>query len=165
MHATCPDELVGIVTFDDSADTRHALGDLQQFGRTHRLPVTVVATRAEADRAIRDAAPDMVVVCGWYWMSSSVVVRYTTEPGVHARFSPTLNGRLSTSDGMPPFRRKSSTKFRRPRMRESPPVSMARFIADGLVNSRLLGATASSTRFIKRLARVRASPSSSRSAT
>jgi methionyl-tRNA formyltransferase len=94
MHATCPEALVGIVTLDDSADTRHALGDLQHFGRTHRLPVTIVATRAEADRAIRDATPDMVVVCGWYWMigPETLAVAPRGFVGVHNSLLPRYRG-------------------------------------------------------------------------
>ena len=42
-------------------------------------------------------------VVGAYWISSIISLRNTTAPFEVARFSPTLNGRLSTWLTMPSF--------------------------------------------------------------
>ena len=55
-----------------------------------------------------------VGVVGWYWISSSTSLRKTTAPGDTARLPPTLNGRVSTCDGMPPLWRTSDAQFRAP---------------------------------------------------
>jgi methionyl-tRNA formyltransferase len=94
IQAASPDSLVGIVTLDDSADTRQALGDLQQFGCTHGVPVTVVGSRREADRVIGDAHADLVVVCGWYWMIGAETLATARHGfvGVHNSLLPRYRG-------------------------------------------------------------------------
>ena len=84
------------------------------------------------------------MVCGAYWMSSIRSFLNTTLPGVAARFSPTRNGRVSTCRGRPPLLTRSSTKFLAPVATLAPPVSNARLSAAGLVNRKLVGASASS---------------------
>jgi methionyl-tRNA formyltransferase len=94
MHSASPESLVGIVTLDDSSDSRHALADLQEFGCTHEVPVTVVASRGEADRVIRSASPDLVVVCGWYWMIRPETLRAARRGfvGIHNSLLPRYRG-------------------------------------------------------------------------
>src|SRR6266508_424782 len=76
-------------------------------------------------------------------MSSNTSLRCTTWPGVTAMLPPTVNGRLSTVDGMPPLRRRSRARWRAPAMRLRPRVSTALASALGLPSSVLVGAAAS----------------------
>jgi hypothetical protein len=56
---------------------------------------------------------DQVVRVFRYWISSITELRYTTDPGVVARFLPTANFLVSTCAGRPPLRARSPKKFSR----------------------------------------------------
>jgi methionyl-tRNA formyltransferase len=58
----------GIVTFDDSADTRSALGALLDFGSRLAIPVHVARDRRHAESLIADARVDLCIVLNWYWL-------------------------------------------------------------------------------------------------
>src|SRR3954469_2226522 len=81
-------------------------------------------------------------VLGAYSINSNTSSRYTTEPGVTARFSPTSKASSSTVAGRPG---KSLRKRRRPRTRLAPPSSTIALSTVGLVSAKLLGASASRT--------------------
>jgi hypothetical protein len=85
----------------------------------------------------------VVGVLGAYWISSNTSERWTTSPGVMARFPPTVNGRPSTVEGMPRLRRASCRKCRAPVTRLRPRVATALLSAPGFPTSVLVGATAS----------------------
>ena len=80
---------------------------------------------------------------GEYWSSSIRELRNTTLPLVAARFSPRVNGLVSTWRGLPPLLTRSSRKLLIPLAALRPPVSKARLRAAGLVARKLEGAMAS----------------------
>jgi methionyl-tRNA formyltransferase len=68
MHETRSSDIVSIITFDDTADARHAFQDLHGFGEQHRIPVVVTLGGVDLNAAVRAAEPELAIVCGWYSM-------------------------------------------------------------------------------------------------
>ena len=96
-------------------------------------------------------------VDGENWRSSNISSRWTTEPGVAARFSPTLYGVVSTMRGMPWLVAMSRQKFWNPLATLAPPVSKARFRAPGFPARVLVGASAAVSSWARYLERARRS--------
>ncbi len=88
-----------------------------------------------------------VSVCGRYWITSSIGVRSTTEPGVIARSPPTWYAFGGTMDGTRGGALRSRSRLRGPVIMLPAPVSIAAFHATGLSSGLLLG-EAASTRFV-----------------
>ena len=78
-------------------------------------------------------------VCGTYWINSNSSARNTTEPGVTAMSSPSVNASGSTIDGTRGAAIMSSMRCRMPRTALSPPVSINAFQPRGLNNGLLVG--------------------------
>ena len=89
-----PETLAGIVTIDDRADTRSACDAILAFGERHGVPVRVAANRQDSEAIVRDVAPDLVVVIGWYWLISEETLRIPRRgfAGVHASLLPRYRG-------------------------------------------------------------------------
>ena len=75
-------------------------------------------------------------------MSSSISVRSTTAPGVAAMFRPTSKPELSTIAGTRGALAMSRSRFRAPRSRLRPAVSITAFADAGFSSGTLLGASA-----------------------
>lgn len=89
-----PNDVVGLVTFDDSADDRSRLPELRDAAAANDIPLTVVQSRREASSAIGAHKPALVVVAGWYWLLDETLLR---EPehgfmGVHFSLLPRYRG-------------------------------------------------------------------------
>src|SRR2546429_529002 len=103
-------------------------------------------------------------VCGEYWISSYIGWRCTTAPGVTARSEPTdrMPGRATA--GIAPLWRRSSRRWRAPRVSDRPPVVHARSSGAGLPTRTWVGASVSATRPTAKRARSAVnSPTSARS--
>jgi len=68
MHATGSSDIVRIITFDDTSDSRHVFRELHCFGEQHGIGVSVTRSSADLNAAVRAAEPELAIVCGWYSM-------------------------------------------------------------------------------------------------
>ena len=68
LHASDDVSLVGAVTIDDRADVRSAHQDIVAFCREANVRLHEPATRADLPGIIRELAPDLCIVVGWYWL-------------------------------------------------------------------------------------------------
>lgn len=62
MHATRSSDIVSIITFDDSLDSRHVFQELHCFGEQYRIPVTVTRGSADLNAAVRSSEDRKSVV-------------------------------------------------------------------------------------------------------
>ena len=94
MHQTRSSEVVSIITFDDTSDTRHAFRELQCFGEQHRIPVAVTRSGADLYDAVSAAQPELAVVCGWYSMIAADTRKLARRGfiGVHNSLLPKYRG-------------------------------------------------------------------------
>lgn len=89
-----PQELVGIVTIDDTNDTRSAYRDFERFANGRQLELEIARTKADADSAVRSFAPDLCLVVGWYWLISEQMIRSVPRGflGIHNSILPKYRG-------------------------------------------------------------------------
>src|ERR1700677_942358 len=74
IHELDPGAIVGVVTFDDSADTRTSLHEFHSFVKGVELTLCVARTPREAERLVLELQPEICLVVGWYWFISHEVL-------------------------------------------------------------------------------------------
>ena len=70
LYQIAPDSLVGAITYDDSGDTRTALGEFRSFSQETGLQLKIAETSSHAERLVCEQSPDLCLVSGWYWLIS-----------------------------------------------------------------------------------------------
>jgi len=66
VFAISPGTLVGVLTIDDTGDSRSKLGDIRQFAQENRLALHVATGKRHVEEIIRTTGPDLCIVVGWY---------------------------------------------------------------------------------------------------
>jgi len=94
IQALSPDTLTGVLTIDDTGDTRSVLEDIRAFASRHDLPLHVAGDRHESERIIRIIAPDLCMVVGWYWLISPDTLESVPSGfiGIHNSLLPKYRG-------------------------------------------------------------------------
>lgn len=59
---------VSAVTIDDRSDCRSVFDKFQKYCRASGIPLLVASNAASADRMILEGEPNLIFVCGWYWI-------------------------------------------------------------------------------------------------
>jgi methionyl-tRNA formyltransferase len=67
IHRISPGAVSAIVTLDDSNDSRSALAGYKEASRTV-APLHILGKPSELPPLVAGYRPDMVFVCGWYWL-------------------------------------------------------------------------------------------------
>lgn len=62
------DSISGIITFDDSQDSRSELPALVDLGRRTGIAVHIARDRRHAESLISEARADLCIVLNWYWL-------------------------------------------------------------------------------------------------
>lgn len=70
IYVLSPDSLIGILTIDDTNDTRTMFGGFQTFSSENEMPLHVAENRKHSEDIIRELNPDLCLVVGWYWLIS-----------------------------------------------------------------------------------------------
>jgi methionyl-tRNA formyltransferase len=89
-----PNSLAGIVTFDDTSDTRTVFDQFLSFAEKTGVPLLVAKNRLEAENAICAFHPNICLVVGWYWL----ITRKTLDRvprgllGIHNSLLPRYRG-------------------------------------------------------------------------
>lgn len=68
MYNLSKETLIGVVTFDDTADGRGKLSDFTDFCSTNEIPLFVAKNRSDSEKIIQSQRPDICIVVGWYWL-------------------------------------------------------------------------------------------------
>ena len=64
MYLLSPETLIGVLTIDDTNDTRTVFNDFQSFSNTNELELYVANNRKQADQ-IHKRAKSRLVPCCW----------------------------------------------------------------------------------------------------
>jgi methionyl-tRNA formyltransferase len=66
MYDLGPENIIGVLTTDDSDDDRSVLGDFKDFAAEKKLEFHIARNNKETESIIRRMAPDICFVVGWY---------------------------------------------------------------------------------------------------
>lgn len=94
MHSLSPETLVGIVTIDDTHDSRTKFGDFQAFAAKHKLELRVAKDRKHSEQIIEELRPDLCLVVCWYWLISNITLDTVRSGfiGIHNSLLPRFRG-------------------------------------------------------------------------
>ena len=94
MTEVAPSSLCGIITIDDSDDSRGIPDEFAVFSRSSGIPLSIARNRRQAEDAIIDTAPDLCLVVGWYWILGAGVVEAVPGGmlGLHNSLLPRYRG-------------------------------------------------------------------------
>jgi len=94
IFALSPETLIGILTIDDSSDTRTVLGDFQGFSCQKDLVLHVAKNRRHAEEIVYALKPDLCLVVGWYWLISNAALNSVPSGfiGIHNSLLPKYRG-------------------------------------------------------------------------
>ena len=94
LVALAPDRLVGVITLDDRADSRSALGGFATFAEELEQPLHVAKDRLHSENLLVELRPDLVFVLGWYWLIPKTVLDRVPGGfvGIHYSLLPKYRG-------------------------------------------------------------------------
>lgn len=94
IHALAPDKLACIVTIDDRSDVRTKFDEFEEFSRAAGLKMLVAENRRHSEQMIKDAAPDLCLVVGWYWLIGASTLSSVPRGfiGIHNSILPKFRG-------------------------------------------------------------------------
>lgn len=94
MARLAPEQLAGIITIDDTNDTRSALDAFEQFAQESQIPLHVLSKSGELKSVIQELEPNLCVVVGWYWLLKAELLAMVPDGwlGIHASLLPQYRG-------------------------------------------------------------------------
>ncbi|MEX2286351.1 MAG: methionyl-tRNA formyltransferase [Planctomycetaceae bacterium] len=94
IHELAPSSLAGVVTIDDSSDTRTVFDQFQSFGDANAVRVEVAKHRRDSERLICSLEPDICLVVGWYWLITKDTLNKVPRGflGIHNSLLPKYRG-------------------------------------------------------------------------
>lgn len=94
VHALAPDKLAGILTIDDRSDVRTKFDEFEEFSKESGLRMVVAANRKHSEQVIKDIAPDLCLVVGWYWLIGASILSSVPRGfvGIHNSILPKFRG-------------------------------------------------------------------------
>lgn len=94
MHTLSPDTLVGVITFDDSDDTRSYHKNFKSQADDLGVPLYIAKNRTHSEELIRELKPDLCLVAGWHWILGKEVLDEVPYGfvGIHNSLLPRYRG-------------------------------------------------------------------------
>lgn len=94
MHALSPATLIGVLTIDDSDDTRTELKEFRKFTKAANLKLFIAKDRKHSEQIIADLKPDLCFVVGWFWLLSRTLLDDLRCEfiGIHTSLLPKFRG-------------------------------------------------------------------------
>lgn len=83
-----------IIHPNDSHDDRSIISEFQEFSRKVGSELNIVSTPSEAQKCIQRFSPDVMLVCGWYWLISNELLASVPSGvfGIHNSLLPKFRG-------------------------------------------------------------------------
>jgi len=94
MHESSADILLGVLTLDDTADSRSVYAQFKDYCRQNEIPIFTASSRKDSEQVILELRPDLCIVVGWYWLISSAILDSTPCGfiGIHNSLLPQYRG-------------------------------------------------------------------------
>ena len=94
MYKINPQSAIGIMTIDDRTDTRSAYDGFQEFAARVNLKISVAKNRADSENIIKEFAPELCIVNGWYWLFGKETLESVAHGfiGIHNSLLPKYRG-------------------------------------------------------------------------
>ncbi len=94
MHLLAPNELIGIITIDDTKDTRTKYAEFKSFAETEELDLYTAKNRNHSEQLIKELNPDLCFVVGWYWLIGEATLAAVPFGfiGIHNSLLPKFRG-------------------------------------------------------------------------
>ena len=77
---------------DDRADSRSTLASFEEFCAERRIPLDIAARSRDAYAAIEASPPDIVFVCGWYFLIPADILDISRFFAIHNSLLPKYRG-------------------------------------------------------------------------
>jgi methionyl-tRNA formyltransferase len=102
MYKISPETLLGVLTFDDSSDTRSKHTDFIEYCHSNEIPLFIAKNRADSEQIIESQKPDICIVVGWYWLVSNHILEQVPYGllGIHNSVLPKYRGSAPLVWGM-----------------------------------------------------------------
>jgi len=86
--------LKGVITLDDSKDSRSVLTEFTSFCSENSIPLHICENRKDFDRTIKDWKPDLCIVACWYWLIKKEILDLVPMGfiGIHNSVLPRYRG-------------------------------------------------------------------------
>ncbi len=94
MYATASNSFLGVVTIDDSNDTRSVLQEFRSFAHETKCSLHLAENGKHAGQLIAELKPDLCIVAGWYWLLNEATLSAAPRGfiGIHNSLLPKLRG-------------------------------------------------------------------------
>ena len=94
IFSLSPETLIGVITIDDTNDSRTKLNDFEAYARRNALELHVGKSRKDSERIIEELKPDLCMVVGWYWLISKRAIESVPFGfiGIHNSLLPKCRG-------------------------------------------------------------------------
>lgn len=94
LYELSPKSIIGIMTIDDSSDTRTVFQELFHFANKYSIPLYVAESKPASEKIIKKINPDLCFVVGWYWLITESML--SSVPGgfigIHNSLLPKYRG-------------------------------------------------------------------------
>jgi methionyl-tRNA formyltransferase len=87
LHRLEPGVLIGAITIDDRHDTRTAFDQISAYCQAHGIALSVARNRTHSEALIRELAPELCMVSGWYWLLSPGILASVPHGFIGSHFS------------------------------------------------------------------------------
>lgn len=94
LHRLAPGSLKGILTLDDTADTRTVYLEFVAFAEATKIPLWTARNRQDANGIILNLQPELCIVQGWYWLLDTTILNIVRHGflGIHYSLLPKYRG-------------------------------------------------------------------------
>jgi len=94
IHKIAPESLIGMMVYDDRADSRTVFNDFVLFSQKTDTTFYPVKKRKESEGLIRELKPGLCIVVGWYWLISKETLNGVPHGflGLHNSLLPKYRG-------------------------------------------------------------------------
>ena len=94
VYELYPEQLQGVVTFDDSNDLRTKLDSFKTFSTISKKHLYILSKPSELVNVVEKVKPDLGIVVGWYWIIKPNILNKVRRGilGIHASQLPKYRG-------------------------------------------------------------------------
>jgi len=94
MTLLAVDSLIGVITIDDTKDSRSMFNEISEFCSRNNIELYIVKNRRRFRKVLLKLEPELCVVCCWYWLISKKILNSVPKGflGIHNSLLPKYRG-------------------------------------------------------------------------